>query len=348
MSKKRSRQFLGRWSKPEGRTKPKRITLPEIVHMFPDARTAESWFEELRWGDGMYCPRCGCDADSISECPRRRPQPYWCKDCRRRFSVRTGTTLEASKVPLDKWAIAIYLHVTSTKGISSARLCRDLGIRQHTAWFMLHRIREAWSNPSALRSSEAEIDEAYFGGKEKNKHKDRRLGKRWMDGKRIAVGIKDRKSGKIRAELLPPGADIHDNMPPSMDKSDDSSLRAFVRENLRVRGILYSDGAEAYKDFPWLGKHVAVRHSKGEHAKPRRRGRKLVAHTNGIESFWASVKRAYHGTFHQISPKHLQRYLDEFCARHNIRDKDTIEQMKECVQQMYNKRLTYKDLTSKK
>ena len=335
MGKKRNTQFLGRWSKvgpgpkPKGpgRNTRKGITLPEIIKMFPDSRTAESWFEKLRWGRGMYCPRCGCDDEMITDCRGRNTMPYWCGACRRRFSVRTGTPLEASNIPLQKWAIAIYLHVTSLKGVSSMKLHRDLGISQSAAWFMSHRIREAWSNPASLNSKEAEVDESYFGGIEKNKHAKKRLypGSGGA-GKTIVAGMKDRRTGKVIAKIVP--------------NTGSGTLRSFVIDNLRVKGTLYSDGASTLKDFKWPGKSEFVIHSKGQFATDG-------SHTNGIESFWAMLKRAYKGTYHQISPKHLQRYLDEFCARNNIRDKDTIDQMRECVRRMAGKRLKYKDLVGK-
>ena len=117
------------------------ISLIELGDMFPDEATATAWFESHVWPNGRHCPRCGCV--ETSETPGN--MPYWCSGCRRRFSVRVGTAMERSKVPLRKWAVAIYLEMTSLKGISSMKLHRELKVTQRTAWFMLHRIRETWA-----------------------------------------------------------------------------------------------------------------------------------------------------------------------------------------------------------
>ena len=324
------KRFLGRWSKagrglvPEGpgRNDRKGVSLIELFEKFPDNRTAEQWFESVRWSDVICCPRCGCYG-MISECPNRKPQPYWCGDCRNRFSVRTGTVLECSHISYQKWAIAIYLHLSSLKGVSSLKLHRDLGMTQRSAWFLAHRIREAWSDPPRLRSKKAEIDEAYFGGREHNKHADRKLHERWPEGKTAVVGMRDRRTGRVAAKVIP-------------DTSPDT-LRDFARRHLRRRGTLYSDSATAYQGFDWPGRHKAVRHSRGEYVSGD-------CHVNGIESFWSMMKRAYKGTYHLWSPKHLQRYVDEFVGRNNIRDKDTLEQMEDLVACMVGKRLLYRDL----
>ena len=227
------------------------------------------------------------------------------------------------RFPCRRWVLAIYLHLSSLKGVSSMKLHRDLHVTQKTAWFMAHRIREAWSDQGKLRSKRGEIDQAYFGGKERNKHADKKLRERWMEGKTIVVGMKDRTTGKVAASVIPAEtADI---------------LRGFAQKHLRRNGTLYSDGASALKDFKWPGKSEFVIHSKGQFSTDG-------SHTNGIESFWSLIKRAYKGTYHQMSPKHLQRYVDEFVGRHNIRDKDTLEQMEDLVARMVGKRLLYRDL----
>ena len=119
------------------------VTLIELMEMFPDEDSAVKWFESIQWGGGRCCGHCG--SISTKPVPNKKPMPYWCKDCRSYFSVRTGTTLQHSRVPLRKWAIAVYLYVTSLKGVSSMKLHRDIGVTQKTAWYMLHRLREAWA-----------------------------------------------------------------------------------------------------------------------------------------------------------------------------------------------------------
>ena len=122
------------------------VDLFQITAMFPDDVTAKRWFEQTLWGVERCCGHCGSVA--THEVPKRKPMPYWCKDCRNYFSVRTGTAIARSNVPLRKWAMAIYLCLTSLKSVSSLKLHRDIKVSQPTAWFMLHRIREAWAQES--------------------------------------------------------------------------------------------------------------------------------------------------------------------------------------------------------
>ena len=149
------------------------ISLLDLAEMFPNEEAATTWFEAQVWGGERCCPKCG--SATTSEVPNAKPMPYWCTDCRSYFSVRTGTALERSKVPLRKWAFAIYIVTTSLKSVSSMKLHRDLGVTQKTAWFMLHRLREAWVVESAaLFDGPVEVDETYVGGKEANKPKSKR------------------------------------------------------------------------------------------------------------------------------------------------------------------------------
>ena len=144
----------------------------DLWEMFPDEVSAEKWFEATLWPGERCCGKCG--SVTTSEVPNRRPMPYWCKDCRGYFSVRTGTAIARSNVPLRKWAIAIYLCLTSLKSVSSMKLHRDIKVTQKTAWFMLQRIREAWDVPTqASFAGPVEADETYMGGKEKNKQRSR-------------------------------------------------------------------------------------------------------------------------------------------------------------------------------
>ncbi|MDE0342629.1 MAG: IS1595 family transposase [Deltaproteobacteria bacterium] len=299
------------------------LTLPELFEMFPDEEAATKWFESVVWADGRYCGKCG--SDNTREVPNAKPMPYWCTDCRSYFSVRTGTPIARSNVPLRKWAIAIYLCLTSLKSVSSMKLHRDIGVSQPTAWFMLHRIREAWAGDDDDQlDGPAEVDETYFGGKRKNMPLSKRktLTGRGAVDKTAVVGVKDRDSGEVRAEVV--------------ESTDSETLKGFVREHVEPGATLYTDEAAAYKGMPEFD-HEAVNHSVGEYVDG-------MAHTNGIESFWSMLKRAHKGTFHKISPKRLQRYVSEFAGKHNIRDSGTLVQMRDTVARLVGRNLLYRDL----
>lgn len=291
--------------------------------MFPTEEAATEWFELLVWPDVRGCGHCG--STDTKEVPNRKPMPYWCKDCRSYFSVRTGTVLSHSKVPLRKWAMAIYLEMTSLKGVSSMKLHRDLKIGQKAAWFMLHRIREAWADtPAGGFSGPIEVDETFVGGLEANKHESQRARARGgVPEKAPIVGMKDRESGQVRARAI--------------NDMEAETLRGFVREHTEPGAQVYSDGHPAYTGLEGEYKHNAVQHSAGTYVIEQ-------IHTNGIESFWSTLKRAHKGVYHKLSVKHLDRYARQFAGKHNARNADTLAQMTAVVAGLVGKRLLYRDL----
>ena len=222
-----------------------------------------------------------------------------------------------------KWAFAIYLNVTSLKSVSSMKLHRDLGVTQKTAWFMQHRLREAWAKDlDEPMAGPVEVDETHMGGRERNKHsKDKLRAGRGAVGKTTVAGAKDRATGTISAAVV--------------ESTTKATLHRFVKNRVAPGAKVYTDEAGGYQGLPF--DHQTVNHSVGEYVQD-------MAHTNGIESFWSMLKRAHKGTFHKISPKHLQRYVDEFAGKHGIRDADTIDQMQAAVAGMVGKRLIYRDL----
>ena len=307
--------------KAPGKSYRKGITIIELAQMFPNEETARKWFEEIIWPDGLrYCPECA--SVDTHECSHAK-MPYRCRDCKKYFSVKTGTVMANSAVPLLKWLYAIYLDVTSLKGVSSMKLHRDIGVTQKTAWHMQQRIREAFMEEGGMFSGPVEIDETFIGGLERNKHGDKKLkAGRGGVGKDIVVGIKDRETNEIRAKVV--------------SDTRKGTLHAFIAENV-------SEGAEKFTDenrsYQGLYNHKAVNHSLGKWVDKK-------AHTNGVESFWAMFKKGFHGTFHRMSPAHLHRYVNEFAGRHNIRPLDTIDQMKHLAKGMCGKKLSYKDLVA--
>ena len=298
----------------------KGITLTELFKMFPDDKSAEEWFVNSRWPDGVRCPHC--DSENVKENAAHPTMPFRCNSCKKQFSAKTNTVMRGSKVGYQKWVITLYLMTTNLKGVSSMKLHRDLGVTQKTAWHMVSRIRKAYEEVNELFDGEVEVDESYFGGKEGNKHaKDKLNAGRGTVGKAAVVGMKDRETNQVKAQVVP--------------STNRPTLQGFVTENTTPETVVYTDEASAYSGLP--REHIAVKHGVGEYVREQ-------AHTNGLESFWSVLKRGYNGTFHHISPKHLHRYIGEFSGRHNDRPSDTIEQMAHMVKGMEDKRLRYSDL----
>jgi len=225
------------------------ISLIELFKMFPDNATAEKWLEKSRWGNkGPVCPRCSCGG-KVTEAKNRKPMPYWCGTCRKRFSVKTGTVMQSSKISYQNWVIAMYMYVCNLKGVSSMKLHRDLGITQKSSWFLAHRLREAMISVNVEFEGPVEVDETGIGGKRKNmsnqKRKELKDTGRGMTGKSIVVGIKDRKTNKVKAQVV--------------QDTKAETLQNFVEESTRENTQVYTDESRSYIGLD--RSHEAVNHS---------------------------------------------------------------------------------------
>jgi transposase-like protein len=272
--------------------------------IFTDEDAARAHFEKLRWPSGPVCFHCGVVNEATEmKGKTTRAGLYKCRACRKPFTATMGTLYEKSHIPLHKWLLATHLMTASKKGMSAHQLYRMLGFGSYrTAWFMAHRIREGMRDlfpeekgPLGGSGKTVEVDETYVGGKDKNKHANKRKGRGGMD-KQIVFSLVERK-GKVRSHHV---ASVNAK-----------TLRPILNKHLHADTTVYSDdgGARVGADFE---KHDTVNHSAGEYVRGD-------VHTNTIEGYFSIFKRGVTGTYHHISEQHLKRYLAEFDFRYNER-----------------------------
>jgi transposase-like protein len=297
------------------------ISTFQLFQKFPDVESARKYLESRLWPKGTTCPSCQ-KTDRIGV---RKDGFYRCHACKLDFTVRTGTIFERSHVPLHKWVYAMYLLVTSRKGISSLQLGKEIGITQKSAWFVLQRLREACGNDLTMLRGIVEVDETYLGGLEFNKHmKDRIYGDQGVPKKTVVVGMRER-GGRTKA-VLP-------------ETVSSASLEKAIRDNVEPGSTIHTDEFMAYRRVGKSFNHGTVNHIKGEYSKNG-------ITTNGVESVFAVLKRGLHGVYHHASKKHMGRYVDEFTFRLNDGNvkRHTWDRLDSFVSAVAGKRLTYKRL----
>lgn len=302
------------------------LSVFQIFDMFPDEATAEAWFVAQRWPDGVRCVECY--SDNVQTRPTRKPQPYRCRTCRKDFSAKTHSVMHASKLPIRTWVIAMWLLSDHCKGTSSHQLARDLGVCQKTAWFLAHRIREAWRQTYSTDrfTGPVEVDETWVGGKAKSRHRSRQADP-LLDLQTPVAGLVDHGTG--RAAAMPIG-DLKA-----------STLVGFIKDRTVPGAVVCTDEARGYMPLAQMGyQHHTVNHSHGTYVAAN------GATTNSIESLWALLKRGYVGTYHHMSRKHLHRYLTEFTARHNQRDAAPKSRLSTLAAGCDGQRLDWATLTS--
>lgn len=295
----------------------------ELLKAFPNDQTCINHLEELRWNGNVISP-----FDETSKVYKCAGNKYKCKNTGKYFNVRTSTLFDNTKIELQKWFLAIYIVTAHKKGISSLQLGRDINVTQKTAWFMLQRIRNCFGieNNHEL-DNEVEIDETYVGGKNKNRHSDKKVensqGRSHKD-KTPVLGMVERE-GKLSAMQV--------------DNVSSKKLTPEVIKLVKESASIYTDEWLGYKGVSKIYDHSVVKHNEGQYVSGR-------IHTNTIEGFWSLLKRGIFGIYHSTSKKHLQKYVDEFVFRYNTRS-TTENNRFNLLLSNTEFRLTYKNLISK-
>src|SRR5271165_6932957 len=311
-------------------------TLQEAIQHFTDEQVCVDTLARVRWADGKpVCAACGHQEYYYLAKVRR----YKCKECWKQYTVKMGTLLEDSPIPLTKWLPALWMLVNDKNGISSYELAKALGITQKSAWFVLHRLRTALATNSLFTKlggrdgGPVEVDETFIGGKLRNMHKDKKIRyekRGGAHGKAIVMGLLDRDLRQIRAKVVP--------------NVKRETLQNEVMDEVKFGSKVYTDEHVGYDNLHYRFVHDVVNHAE--------RYVNGQVHTNGLENFWSLLKRTLSGTYVAVEPFHLERYIDEQIFRYNNRaTKDNpltdSDRFVAALAQVANKRLTFAELTGK-
>lgn len=299
----------------------------DLLKAFPDEQTCISHLEALRWNGNVVSP-----FDATSKVYKCAGNKYKCKNTGKYFNVRTNTIFDNTKVPLQKWFMAHYIFSSHKKGISSHQLAKDISVTQKSAWFILHRLRNAYDHPKYKEAVKgvAEVDETFVGGEGINKHKNKRVykaddSKNAHNTKVAVLGILQR-GGHVQATVL-----AARNM---------MLIRPLIEKSVPAKSILITDDWQAYRRFKQTHFHFSVNHSAKQYVDG-------MAHTNGIENFWSHMQRGITGIYHSVTFKHLQSYVNEYALRYNTRKDNTAQRFNLTLSNIDGKKLTYKILTKK-
>lgn len=310
-------------------------TLTGAIRYFANADKCHEFLSDMRWPNGITCPRCGSDKVGALVKGRR----VWnCKGCKKQFSVKVGTIFEDSPLGLEQWLPATWMIVNAKNGISSCELHRALGVTQKTAWFMLHRIRLAMQEGSIEKmKGRVEADETFIGGKARYMHADRREKMKNLStgGKRAARGSvgKTAVMGLLERNSPEKSSRVHLRVVDSVRRND---LDPEIRKRVEKGSEIHTDKLRSYEKLADEYIHQVI-----DHAESYVNGH---VHTNGLENFWSLLKRGIKGTYVSVEPFHLFRYLDEQSFRFNERKDNDKGRFLKAIASFAGKRLMYSKL----